>query len=123
MSEIAAIGYAGLAALPILVQLALSLGAPWGVLTLGGRWPGTLPPALRVVTVLQAALLGAMAAAMLTRAGLIDLPLPGWSYPAALALTVLTLVSNTITPSRPERRLWMPVTGLMLLCGIGTGFF
>lgn len=39
LPETAAAGFAILAAFPILGQLALVLGAPWGSITLGGPWP------------------------------------------------------------------------------------
>ena len=42
LPETAAAAFAIPAAFPILGQLALVLGAPWGSITLGGRWPGVL---------------------------------------------------------------------------------
>ena len=51
-------------------QVALVLGAPWGALTLGGRYPGTLPPSARVIAALSATLLVAFIVIMRMRAGL-----------------------------------------------------
>ncbi|MHA1549095.1 MAG: hypothetical protein ACTSYE_09195 [Alphaproteobacteria bacterium] len=116
MTEIAGYLFSVLAGFAALFQMALVAGAPWGERTLGGRWPGTLPPALRPVAVLQAAIQLAMAAAVLSRAGIIAL-LPGWAFWVALALTVLSVGVHIVTPSGPERRLWLPVLILMLICG------
>ncbi|MHA1157636.1 MAG: hypothetical protein ACTSP2_02655 [Alphaproteobacteria bacterium] len=89
MTEIAAYLFSVLAGFAALFQMALVAGAPWGERTLGGRWPGTLPPALR---------------------------------PVALALTVLSVGVHIVTPSGPERRLWLPVLILMLICGAVVAF-
>ena len=113
--EIAAIAYALLALAPITVQLAIAVGAPWGSLTLGGRWPGQLPLFMRPVTLVQAALLAAMAAAVLTKGGVLDLAWARSLFWPTFGLTVLTLISNAASPSMPERRLWVPVILLMLV--------
>ena len=65
-----ALAYAGLAALPVAMHLAVAAGAPLGRLTVGGRFAGRLSPAWRALALVQAALLGAMAGAVLARAGL-----------------------------------------------------
>lgn len=114
----AAILYALLTAAPFGMQLGLAAGAPWGHLTLGGVNPGRLPPRLRKAAIIQAALLAAMAVTMLGRGGVLDLPLSPWAGWLALALTAMTMVANLITPSRPERLLWGPVTVGMFLCGL-----
>lgn len=114
----AAILYALLTAAPFGMQLGLAAGAPWGHLTLGGVNPGRLPPKLRKTAIIQAALLAAMAVTMLGRAGVLDLPLSPWAGWLALALTAMTMVANLITPSRPERLLWGPVTVGMFLSGL-----
>ena len=122
----AALGYVALAILPIFVQLGLVLGAPWGRLTLGGRWPGRLPPAARLVALLQAGLLSAMALAILQGTGGAGLPwhwpLPGWASAAALVVTGVSLVLNALTPSQPERCLWVPVLTCMLVLGLVARF-
>nr|WP_272490853.1 hypothetical protein [Mesobacterium pallidum] len=96
------------------MQLALAAGAPLGRYTLGGRFPGRLPPAFRALALVQAALLAAMALAVLARAGIGPVVLPGWTFRATLGLTALTTLANLATPSVPERRLWGPVTLAML---------
>src|SRR5512138_3404773 len=72
----AAVLYAIISFGVIAFQIALPAGAPWGAFAMGGAFPGQFPPALRVGALIQAALLGAMAAVVLARAGLM---LPGWT--------------------------------------------
>ena len=72
----AALFYAAVSAGVVAFQIALAVGAPWGVYAMGGAFPGQLPPALRIAEVIQAALLIGMAAVVMSRAGLI---LARWS--------------------------------------------
>ncbi|SPJ26123.1 hypothetical protein [Palleronia abyssalis] len=120
MTQTLALAYAGLAALPVLMHLAIAAGAPLGRLTVGGRFPGGLPPAWRALALVQAALLATMAGAVLARAGLGALPLASLFWPA-LALTLLSLAANAASPSRPERLLWTPVLALMAAAALGVG--
>ncbi len=113
MTQALAITYAIAAALPLAMQLGLILGAPWGRLTLGGRWPGVLPLAVRPFAGLAALLLFWLITVVLDRAGLIAFGYPDWMIWPALALTILTTIANLATPSRPERMLWGPVTLIM----------
>ncbi|GAA6199924.1 hypothetical protein [Aquicoccus sp. SU-CL01552] len=117
LTTLAALGFAGLAGFAALVQLALIAGAPWGALTLAGRWPGALPMRLRPVAALQAALQMAMATAVLVEAGLVALRLPGWCIWASLILTGVSVGLHLVTPSAAERRLWLPILCLMMICG------
>jgi len=111
-----ALAYAGLAALPAAMQIALAAGAPLGRFTVGGRFPGRLPGPWRWLALVQAALLGAMALVVLGHAGIgTAAALPGWTIWPVLALTLLTTLANLATPSRPERLVWGPVTVLMSL--------
>ena len=114
-----AIIYAALAALPMAMHIALSLGAPLGRFTVGGRFPGRLPGAWRGLALVQAALLLAMGCAVLDRGGVLSIGLPDAAFWLALALTLLTALANGITPSRPERMLWGPVTFAMSVAAIG----
>lgn len=117
LTTMAALGFAGLAGVAALFQLALFVGAPWGVLTLAGRFPGVLPMRLRPVAVLQAAVQIAMATAVLAKAELLTMVLPGWCIWASLILTGLSVGLHLVTPSAAERRLWLPVLCLMMICG------
>ena len=125
MTQALAFAYAGLAALPMVMHLAIAAGAPLGRLTVGGRFPGRLPPVWRGLALVQAALLGTMAGAVLAQAGelagIIVAPLAVLFWPAVV-LTLLSLVANAASPSRPERLLWTPVLFLMAAAALGVGF-
>ena len=120
----AALGWLFLAALagPLFVQLALVAGAPWGHLTLGGRWPGRLPPRVRAVCLGQALLLAAMGAAVAGQAGLLALGWPGWAIWAVAGVSLLSMVANLATPSRLERLLWGPATAVMAGSSVALAF-
>ena len=116
MVETAAWVYAGLVALTCLFHLAIIWGAPWGRYTMGGRWPGRLPVLARVFSALSAMLLVVMALVVLTRAGILQAELPEWATWAVAGLTLLSVLANAATRSPPERRVWLPVTLILLIC-------
>jgi hypothetical protein len=121
--QAAAIAYATLAALPFGMHLGIAAGAPWGRFTVGGRFPGRLPPLWRVLALVQAAILAGMACAMLDRAGAIDLGLPRGIFWLAVGMTLATFIANAASPSGPERRLWTPVTAAMAAAAIAIAAF
>lgn len=119
-ARLAAWVFAGLAALVVLFQLALALGAPWGAYAMGGAFPGTYPSSMRIAAVVQAAILGGVAVAVLARAGVGP---RGWWSGRQLAWAVVALlgvgvVLNLITPSGAERAVWAPVAVVMFLCAL-----
>ncbi|MFC3851264.1 hypothetical protein ACFOSD_06880 [Salinispirillum marinum] len=118
---LAAYFFSMLTALTVLFQLALAAGAPWGEMAMGGKYPGRFPPSLRVAAVVQALLLLCLALIVLTRAGLMFPGFYAFSTVAiwfVVAFCALSAVLNSITPSKKERRLWAPVTIVLLLCAI-----
>ena len=120
-AAVAARIFAALTGLVCLFQLALALGAPWGRFAMGGAFPGTFPPAMRVAAVAQIAVLMAVALVVLARAGM---ALPPWRAASrwliwiVVALLGVAATFNLITPSGPERMVWAPVAGLMLLASL-----
>ncbi|CAA9235229.1 MAG: hypothetical protein AVDCRST_MAG93-1064 [uncultured Chloroflexia bacterium] len=114
---IAAVIYALATLVVVGFQLALALGAPWGAYAMGGAFPGRFPLTMRLAALAQTILLGLLAAVVLSRAGLV---LPQWSQASGwltwvvVTYTTIAVVLNAITPSVRERRLWLPVT-LMLV--------
>ena len=120
-AQLAAKVFAGLTGIVILFQLALAAGAPWGSYAMGGAFPGTYPPPMRVAALAQGVILGGVALIVLARAGLV---LSGWRRASRwLAWVVVGLlgvgvVLNLITPSGMERLIWAPVAILMFLCGL-----
>ncbi len=107
--RLAAWVFAALSAVVMLFHTAAIFGAPVGHLTMGGRWPGVLPPAVRVLSVLSLGVIGLTATAVLARAGVIKRTLPRWSMRAVLAYLALAIPVHIATPSSAERKLWLPV--------------
>lgn len=120
-SQAFAILYAALATLPTAMQLALTAGFPLGRFTIGGRFPGQLPPVWRVLALVQAGLLVAMTLVVLERGAVLTSPLPDGLFWPVAGLTVLTFIANAASPSRPERMLWTPITLAMVGSVLGTG--
>ena len=115
---LAAIAFALATLPPCLAQIALALGAPWGQITLGGKWPGRLPGRMRLAAVAQAAILAGLTAIVLDHAGLISLGLPDWAIWIAVVISCLTALLNNITPSQIERRLWGLPTVIMAIAAL-----
>jgi len=121
ITELAAVAFAIVVAGVVAFEIALALGAPWGSYAMGGAFPGRLPARMRVAAAVQAVLLAVVAAVVLARAGLI---LPSWSAAAGwaiwivVAVSIVALVLNTITPSAGERRIWAPVALAMLVLSV-----
>ena len=111
-SAFAALLFTLMAAFVGAFQVALVLGAPWGELTLGGRWRGSLPPRIRLIPLLSLMLLAGFGAIVMARAGLALPSLQGHSQALVwlvVAYCWVGVIVNFITPSRAERRLWFPV--------------
>jgi hypothetical protein len=106
--------YALIIALVVLFQVCLIFGAPWGQITQGGRYEGSLPVGGRVVATLSVPTLIFMAASIISAAGLVP-NWTDWTAYAAIAVQALSTTLNWITPSQKERFLWGPITSIMLL--------
>jgi hypothetical protein len=121
VTALAAITYTIATAGVIIFQVALALGAPWGAYAMGGASPGRFPPAMRVAALIQAAVLGALAVAVLSHAGL-ALPSLAEAYPwliwVAVAVAALSVLLNAITRSAGERRIWPPVALTLPVCSV-----
>jgi hypothetical protein len=105
----------------IAFQVALALGAPWGSYAMGGAFPGSFPPRMRFAALVQAALLAVTVAIVLSRAGIVlsALAEPArWLVWAVVAVALLALVLNAISPSAGERRIWVPVALAMLVSSL-----
>lgn len=116
--SLAVLVFAGLAGLVALFQIALALGAPWGHLAMGGRWPRRLPPGPRIAALVQAGLMAAMARIVAGAGGVLAPFGPDWLIWVVVAVTGLSALANNVTPSRGERRLWGPVALVMVLAAI-----
>ncbi len=114
---LAAFVFAIAAAAVIAFQLALALGAPWGAYAMGGTFPDRFPPAMRVAAVLQALAIAGLAIIVLSAAGLaLTSVVEGfpWLVWLPVAFSAISLVLNAASRSAGEKRLWVPVAGVML---------
>jgi hypothetical protein len=109
MAKIGALLFGAGAGITLAFHLAMILGAPWGHLTMGGRWEGPLPLAARGLSAASAALTTVMALVVAAKAGLLNWRFPVWAFHAVLVLMALSVVMHLATPSRAERQLWLPV--------------
>ncbi len=108
-------------AIVVLFQFALILGAPWGKVAMGGKYPGKFPPRMRIAAVIQIALLIFTALIVLTRAKLLLSSFYAFSETAIWGVVIFSAIGtvlNTITPSKWERIIWVPVTIILLFCSI-----
>lgn len=105
-----------------LFQLALVLGAPMGEYTLGGQTQGKLSIKLRLVSAISLLLNIAIAGHYLAQTGTIQTLLPSdLNQIANWGLVVFTasgLVMNSISRSKKERKMWVPVLLLSLTCAV-----
>lgn len=117
MTTVAAIVFALATSGVVAFQVGLALGAPWGAWAMGGSVPGRFPPRLRVAALAQGILLAGLAAIVLARAEIIrltivdDLPSLVW---LAVGFSAVGLVLNSISRSAGERRIWVPVSAVMV---------
>lgn len=95
-------------------QIALILGAPWGGITQGGQHDGKLPLSGRAIAGASIFILIGMACGITSAAGMWP-HWPAWTGWVALAIQGVSAFLNWITPSRPERLLWAPITSVMLV--------
>ena len=117
----AALVFAVVAGGVVAFQLALALGAPWGAYAMGGAFPGRFPPPLRVAAVVQGVVIALLAVAVLSDAGLAMPDLAAafpWLIWIPVAVSVVAVVLNAISRSAGERRIWVPVTAVMLVSSL-----
>ena len=105
-----------------LFQLALVLGAPMGEYTLGGQNPGKLPRNLRIASAVSMLVNLAIAGHYLAQTGSLTTLLPrdlnqiaNW---ALVGFNVVGLVMNSISRSKKERQMWVPVLLLSVTCSV-----
>lgn len=121
IQSIAALVFAVTAAGVVAFQVALALGAPWGKYAMGGAFPGRFPPPMRVAALIQAALIGMLAVAVLSAAGLVvvDVAVAApWLNWVAVAVSAVALVLNAASRSPGERRIWVPVAAVMFVSSL-----
>ena len=120
-STIAAIVFACLTAIVVLFQLGLALGLPWGKASMGGKYPGKYPPAMRIVAVLNMVILSGIAIIVLVKADLLFPRLDSFASTAIwfiIGFCAIGTLLNAITPSKIERKLWLPTTALLFVTSL-----
>ena len=118
-STIAAYLFSFLTCVVVIFQFALAVGAPWGEMTMGGKFPGQLPPIMRAIAIVQVAILVFLEVIVLTRAGLVFeeyLRLSKSMIWVVVVFCAMGSILNTITSSKKERLLWAPVNIALLIC-------
>ncbi len=118
MATVAAIVFAVTILGVVAFQLALALGAPWGEYAMGGAVRGRYPRALRVVAVVQAVLLGVLALVVVGHVGIGPLARSGAPVWVAVATSVVAVALNAARRSAGERRIWVPVSLVLLLSSL-----
>ena len=117
MTTVAAIVFALLSLGVVAFQVALALGAPWGAYAMGGAFPGRYPAPLRIVALAQAIAIAFLAVVVLGFGGVIDIPLVDalpWLAWVPVAFSALAVALNGISRSAGERRIWVPVSVVLL---------
>ena len=101
-------------------QIALVAGAPLGEYTMGGQHLGKLPGQFRVTAAVSAIIMVAQSGHYLAQAGILSPALsPGqnaivnWFW---FGFAVLGLIVNSISKSKKERNLWVPVLLVSAIC-------
>jgi hypothetical protein len=102
-------------------QVALAFGAPWGEAAMGGRFPGRFPSRMRIAAVFQAIILIIFGLVVLINGNII---LPGLYNVSRIAIWIIVgffalgTILHIITPSKWERRLWLPVNIILFLSSL-----
>lgn len=126
LAEISAVVFCVAAVCATGLHLSLVAGAPWGHMTMGGQIEGQLPVPMRFASLLQAALLAVLALVVLGHAGVIQAPkvlVAPWTIWVAVSVSVLAVIGNSATRSRPERLFGVPVSLSFLLGSLGVALF
>ena len=101
-------------------QLALVAGAPWGEYTMGGQSKGRLPRSLRAGAGVSAVIMLAQAGHYLAQAGALP-PLLDRTASSVVnwiwfGFSIVGLIMNSISRSRKERDIWVPVLLVSTVC-------
>lgn len=105
-----------------LFQLALVLGAPMGEYAFGGQRTGKLPIGFRVGSAVSFLMLLAIGGHYLAQAGILPALLPAGLNSIAnwglVGFNVVGLIMNSISRSKKERQMWVPVLLLSVVLAI-----
>ena len=111
--------FCGLIGVAVIFQWAIALGAPWGHLTMGGKFSGQLPLAMRIAALVQSIILIVLALIVLVRTNILFESFYAISEKAIWGVAIFNTIGsvlNIITPSKWERILWAPIIITLTLC-------
>jgi hypothetical protein len=120
IESVSAYVFTVLTGIVMIFQGCLAAGVPWGEASMGGRYPGKYPPKMRIVAVINMALLGLFASIVLSEADLmfpILKPISGIGIWFVVFFFTLGTIMNTITKSKIER-IWAPVALFQLITSL-----
>mgnify|MGYP006890191931 CR=1 FL=1 len=103
----------------IVFQIMLISGMPLGEYAMGGKYPGKFPLRIRIAAIFQSIILLFFAFIVLVRAEIIFIQYLEFSKIGiwfVFAFSVIASVLNIITPSKKERKVWAPVSVILLIC-------
>jgi len=109
----------------ILFQLGLTIGMPWGAASMGGKFPGKYPHRMRVVSLINIFIISFIAAIVLIKSEIIWLQFKSFANVAidfVVVFSVVATILNTITQSKIERKIWLPVALVLLVTSIIVAF-
>jgi len=109
----------------VLFQFGLTIGMPWGKASMGGKYPGKYPPKMRVVSLINIFVLSIIAVIVLIKVDIMFPQLKSFSNIAIyfiIGFFVLATILNLITPSKIERKIWLPVAFVLLVTSIIVAF-
>ena len=121
MTAVAAVVFAAVSLGVVGFQVGLALGAPWGAYAMGGAFPGRYPTSMRFVALAQAIAVAFLAVVVLASGGLIGTTLVDalpWLTWVPVAFSALATGLNAISRSAGERRLWVPVSIVLLVTSL-----
>lgn len=120
LETLIAILYLFLLAFTILFQIGLMVKKPWGEWTMGGYIKGVLPTKLRFAAFVSILILVFFSLVVINKVGLFgaNFNFLDWSKFLIIGFNVLAVIANSATRSLKERKLWQPITILMLLCSL-----
>jgi hypothetical protein len=122
---ISAIVFTTLVVVLVIFQLCLTFGMPWGEASMGGKFPGKYPPKMRIVSLINSLVLIFIALIVMVKA---DILLPQYKSLSDIAIyfvvgfSAVAVILNTITPSKIERKIWLPVAIVLLITSIIVAF-
>ncbi len=116
----AAVVAVSLIALVALFQIALAIGAPWGIAAWGGQNHGVLSRRLWIASAVSAMVLALTGWVVPAKSSVVDVsPIPSdWLTVATWVVTgyfLLGTLANLASRSKPER-LWGPISLVIAVC-------